>query len=137
GVIQDMLRGDIQAGFLNVASTAGMVQTGQLRPLAVVNRTRLPEYPGIPTMQELGLPDVGTIAWQGLFAPAATPKPVLETLFQIVARAIQSPDTIEKLQKQNFNIVANKSLADAQTWLADEIKHWEHITKAVEIDVAQ
>lgn len=137
GVIQDMLRGDVQAGFLNVASTAGMVQAGQLRPLAVVNRTRLPEYPGIPTMQELGLPDVGTIAWQGLFAPAATPKPVLETLFQIVARAVQSPDTIEKLQKQNFNIVASKSLDEAQTWLADEIKHWEHITKAVEIDVAQ
>jgi tripartite-type tricarboxylate transporter receptor subunit TctC len=76
GVIQDMLRGDIQAAFLNVASTAGMVQAGQLRPLAVVNRTRLPEYPGIPTMQELGFPDVGTVAWQGLFAPAATPKPV-------------------------------------------------------------
>jgi tripartite-type tricarboxylate transporter receptor subunit TctC len=137
GVIQDMLRGDIQAAFLNVASTAGMVQAGQLRPLAVVNRTRLPEYPGIPTMQELGFPDVGTIAWQGLFAPAATPKPVLEALFQIVARAIQLPDTIEKLQKQNFNIVANKSLADAQTWLADELKHWEHITKAVEIEPAQ
>jgi len=58
-------------------------------------------------------------------------------VFQIVARAMQSPDTIEKLQKQNFNIVANKSLAEAQTWLADGIKHWEHITKAVEIDVAQ
>ena len=39
-----MLHGDIQAAFLNVASTAGMVQAGQLRPVAVVNHTRLPEY---------------------------------------------------------------------------------------------
>src|SRR6185295_4960648 len=78
GVIQDMLRGDVQTAFLNVASTAGQVQAGAFRPLAVVNHTRLKEYPNIPTMNELGYGDVGTIAWNGLFAPAATPRPVLE-----------------------------------------------------------
>ena len=45
GVIQDMLRGDVQAAFLNVASTAGMVQSGKFRPIAMVNRARLAEYP--------------------------------------------------------------------------------------------
>ena len=137
GVIQDMLRGDVQAAFLNVASTAGMVQAGKFRALAVVNQKRLPEYPNIPTMQEAGFPDVGTVAWNGLFAPAATPKPVLEALYQIVAKAIQAPEVIEKLNRQNFNIVLNKSLADAQTWLANEMKHWETITTTVKIDVAQ
>ena len=137
GVIQDMLRGDVQAGFLNVASSAGLVQAGKLRPLAVVNHTRLPEYPNIPTMQEIGYPDVGTVAWQGLFAPAATPKPVLEALFQAVTKAMQLPETVEKLNKQNFNIVPNKSLADAKAWLADEMKHWENITSTVKIDIAQ
>ena len=137
GVIQDMLRGDVQAAFLNVASSAGMVQAGKLRPLVVVNHTRLPEYPDIPTMQEIGYPDVGTVAWQGLFAPAATPQPVLEALFQAVTKAMQLPETIEKLNKQNFNIVPNKSLADAKTWLADEMKHWETITSSVKIDIAQ
>ena len=126
GVIQDMLRGDVQAAFLNVASTAGMVQAGKFRALAVVNRTRLAEYPDIPTMKEVGLPDVGTVAWNGLFAPAATPKPVLEALFAIVAKAMASPELIEKFKKQNFNIVPSKSLADAQTWLAGEMKHWEN-----------
>ena len=137
GVIQDMLRGDVQAAFLNVASTAGMVQAGKFRPLAVVNRTRLAEYPDIPTMKEAGFPDVGTVAWNGLFAPAATPKPVLEALFAIVAKAMQSPELIEKFKKQNFNIVPNKSLADAKSWLAGEMKHWETITSTVKIDVAQ
>ena len=137
GVIQDMLRGDVQAGFLNVASSAGLVQAGKLRPLAVVNHTRLPEYPEIPTMQEIGYSDVGTVAWQGLFAPAATPKPVLEALFQTVTKAMQLPETVEKLNKQNFNIVPNKSLADAKAWLADEMKHWENITSTVKIEIAQ
>jgi len=72
-----------------------------------------------------------------LFAPAATPKPVLEALFRAITKAMQLSETIEKLNKQNFNIVPNKSLADAKTWLADEMKHWENITSAVKIDIAR
>jgi len=137
GVIQDMLRGDVQAAFLNVASTAGQVQAGKFRALAVVNHARLKEYPNIPTMQEVGYADVGTVAWNGLFAPAATPKPVLEALFLAVSKALNSPEAIEKLNKQNFNVVPNKSLTDAQAWLNGEMKHWQTITSTVKIDVAQ
>jgi tripartite-type tricarboxylate transporter receptor subunit TctC len=137
GVIQDMLRGDVQAAFLNVASTAGQVQAGKFRALAVVNHTRLKDYPNIPTMREVGYADVGTVAWNGLFAPSATPKPVLEALFAAVSKALNSPEAIEKLNKQNFNVVPNKSLADAKVWLDGEMKHWQTITSTVKIDVAQ
>jgi tripartite-type tricarboxylate transporter receptor subunit TctC len=137
GVIQDMLRGDVQAAFLNVASSAGMVQAGTFRPIAVVNHVRLPDYPNVPTMQEVGFPDVGTIAWNGLFAPAATPKPVLEALHQIVMKALQAPEVQEKFKQQKMNIAPNKTVADAKTWLDGEIKHWQTITTSVKIDVAQ
>ena len=137
GVIQDMLRGDVQAAFLNVGSAAGMVQSGKFRALAVVNHIRLADYPNIPTLLEIGYPDVGTIAWNALFAPAATPKPVLDALYAIVAQAIASPDVQEKFKKQNYNVVPSKSVADAQSWLAGEIKRWETITSAVKIDVGQ
>src|SRR6267154_312503 len=80
GVVLDMLAGDTQTAFLNVASTGAMVKAGKLRALAVVNRERLPEYPDVPTMREVGFPDVGTIAWQGMFAPAGTPKEIIETI---------------------------------------------------------
>jgi len=136
GVIQDMLRGDIQAAFLNVASTGGLVQSGKLRPLAVVNRTRLPEYPDLPTMQEAGFDGVGTIAWNGLFAPAATPKPTLEALFQAVQKAMAEPSAIEAFKKQHMDIATSKSLADAQSWLAGEIKRWQSITSTVTIEPA-
>ena len=137
GVIQDMLRGDVQTAFLNVASTAGQVQAGKFRALAVINHARLKEYPDIPTMKELGYGDVGTIAWNGLFAPAATPKPVLEALFTAVNRALNAPEAVEKLGKQNFNIVPNRSLDDAKAWLEAEMKHWQTITSTVTIDVTQ
>jgi tripartite-type tricarboxylate transporter receptor subunit TctC len=135
GVIQDMLRGDVQAAFLNVASSAGMVQSGKFRPIAVVNHERLPDYPNVPTMKEAGFADVGTVAWNGLFAPAATPKPVLDALHQIVMKALQSPEVQEKFKKQKMNIAPSSTVADANTWLDDQIKHWHTITGSVKIDV--
>jgi tripartite-type tricarboxylate transporter receptor subunit TctC len=88
-------------------------------------------------MKEIGYADVGTVAWNGLFAPAATPKPVLEALFAAVSKAMQSTEANEKFQKQNFNVALNKSLADAKSWLDAEMKHWETITSTVKIDVTQ
>jgi len=136
GVIQDLLRGDVQAAFLNTGSSAGQVQAGKFRALAVVNHTRLAEYPNVPTMKEAGYPDVGTIAWNGMFAPAGTPKPVLDALYAAVAKALASPEAKEKFKKQNYNIVPSKSVADAQQWLANELKQWQMITTAVKIEVA-
>jgi tripartite-type tricarboxylate transporter receptor subunit TctC len=137
GVINDLITGDTQAVFLNVASVAAMVRAGKLKPLAVVNPQRLPEYPDIPTMQEVGYADVGTSAWQALFAPAGTPKEVLETLVKAVNVAMQTPAAQEIFKKQNFNIVPNKSLDDAKAWLAAEMVTWKSITEQVKIETAE
>jgi tripartite-type tricarboxylate transporter receptor subunit TctC len=134
GVINDMLAGSTQASFLNVASTAGLVQAKQLRPAALVNHARLPEYPDVPTMQEAGFADVGTLAWQALFAPADTPKDILETLQKAMVQALQAPAVKATFAKQNFNIVPTASLADAQAWLDGEIARWKKITDEVPIE---
>ena len=81
---------------------------GKFRPLAVVNQSRLKDYPDIPTMKEVGYPDVGTVAWNGLFAPAATPKPVLEALFAAVNKTLSSPEAIEKLQQAELQCRAEQ-----------------------------
>ena len=137
GVINDMVTGDTQAAFLNVASTAAMVRAGKLKPLALVNHERLPEYPDVPTMKEVGYPDVGTLAWQGLFAPAGTPKEVLEKLANAAVVAMQAPAAKEIFKKQNFNIVPNKSLDDARAWLAGEMAAWKKIADEVKIETAE
>jgi tripartite-type tricarboxylate transporter receptor subunit TctC len=137
GVINDMITGDTQASFLNVASTAAQVKAGKLRPIALVDHQRLPEFPDVPTMQEIGYPGVGTIAWQGLFAPAGTPKEVLETIFKASVQGLDAPPVVDAFKKQNFNIVPNKSLDDAKAWLADEIKTWKDITSQVKVEAAE
>ena len=137
GVIQDMLTGSTHVSFLNVASSAGLVHDGKLRPLALVNRERLPEYKGVPTMQEVGFDGVGTLAWQGLFAPAGTPKAVLETLRKAMADAMASPAVTANFAKQNFNRVPSASLDEAKTWLTSEIALWKKITQEVPIEMPQ
>jgi tripartite-type tricarboxylate transporter receptor subunit TctC len=134
GVINDMVTGDTQVSFLNVASTAAQIKAGKLKPLAVINHKRLPDYPDVPTMAEIGFPGVGTIAWNAMFAPAAVPRPVLEALHKAAVQALQSPAATAALTRQHFNIVPSKSLDDAKAWLAKEIAAWKTITSEVKIE---
>ena len=137
GVINDLITGDTQVAFLNVASSAAQVKAGAMRPVALINHARLPEYPDVRTMAELGYKDVGTIAWQGMFAPAGTPKETLETLFKALQQAMQAPPVTDAFKKQNFNIVPNKSLDDAKSWLQSEIGYWKKVADEVKIEVAE
>jgi hypothetical protein len=63
--------------------------------------------------------------------------PVQQALFDAIQKTLKEPDTVDKLNKQNFSIVPSKSLAEAKTWLAGEMKHWETITSAVKIEIPQ
>jgi tripartite-type tricarboxylate transporter receptor subunit TctC len=137
GVVLDMVTGDTQVAFLNVASTAAMVRDGKLKPLAIVNHARLPEFPDVPTMAEVGFPDVGTIAWQAMFAPAGTPKDILEMVHKGAIRAMQVPAAQKVFADQNFNIVPTPSVEEAKPWLAQEIATWSKITQEVKIPVPE
>ena len=134
GVINDMLIGSTQVTFLNAASSGPQVKAGSLRALALVNHARLPDFPDVATMQELGFPGVGTIAWQGLFAPAGTPQPVLQAIFDATVAAMKEPAVVEAFRKQTFNLVPNTSLADAKAWLAGQLDVWRKITSEVKIE---
>ncbi|WP_029350202.1 tripartite tricarboxylate transporter substrate binding protein [Bosea sp. 117] len=124
GMINDLITGDVQTAFINAASSLGVVKSGDLRPLAVITKTRMKEYPDVPTMTELGFAGVGTFNWQGLFAPAGTPKEVLATLHKAVAEALAHPAMVEAFQKQIITADPSKSPEDAQAWLASEIELW-------------
>jgi tripartite-type tricarboxylate transporter receptor subunit TctC len=137
GLLKDMATGDVQVCFLNVASSGPMIKAGQIRPVALVNPQRLPDYPDVPTLTELGFPNVGTLAWQGLFAPAGTPKEVLDTLNKAILEAMEAPALKEAFGKQHFNIVPSKSADEAKTWLAEEIALWKKITDEVKIDITE
>jgi tripartite-type tricarboxylate transporter receptor subunit TctC len=83
--IPAMVAGEVQLAFFNMASLLPHIKSGRLKALAAIPTTRLPELPDVPTLAEQGFPGIGTNAWQGLFAPAATPKPVVDKLYASVS----------------------------------------------------
>ncbi len=133
--VPDMVKGDVQLALMNVATSAPLIKAGILRPLALVADARLPAYPDVPTMAEAGYPGVGTTLWAGLFAPAATPPDVLQTLQAAVTQALNSPKVVETYANQNIRSRPTASLGEAKTWLQGEVAHWQKIIKEVKIDL--
>src|SRR6185369_3463224 len=90
--IPAMIGGEVQVAFFNMASLLPHIKSGRLKALAAVPAQRIPELPDVPTLAEQGYPGIGTNAWQGLFAPAATPRPIVDKLYAAVSAALGRPD---------------------------------------------
>ena len=137
GMINDLVVGDALVAVLNSASSAAMIKAGKLRPIAVIAEQRLKEYPDVPTLAEAGYPNVGTLHWQSMFAPAQTPKPVLETIFKAVQEAAKVPALQEAFAKQLVAVRPSDSLAEAVSWHKNELDTWRKITGEVKIDLTE
>src|SRR5262249_52887906 len=112
GMLNDLVNGDVQVAFINVASSAAMIKAGSLRPLAVVSAERLAEYPDVPTMAEVGYAGVGTLHWQSMLAPSGTPKEVIETLHKALGEALAAALVQDAFKKQLIQATPSASPAD-------------------------
>jgi tripartite-type tricarboxylate transporter receptor subunit TctC len=90
--LTDVIGGQVPVFFGNVASTLQYVKQGKLRPLVVSGRKRSSALPDVPTGAEAGLPGFEMYEWNGLFAPAGTPAPVMDRLAKAVQQALASPE---------------------------------------------
>jgi len=93
----DLLAGQHLVGFDTMPASAPYVRSGKLRPLAVTSAKRLAEFPGVPTAGEAGVPGYQLATWYGVFAPAGTPHGIVNRLHSEIAKAMQAPETREKL----------------------------------------
>jgi len=135
GMLNDLVRGDAHVAFLNVATAGPLARAGKLRPLAVVTEQRLPDYPDVPTLAELGFPTVGTLQWLALFAPAGVPKDVIETLHRAAVEAATSANVVDKLRVQVMRPAPSQSTAEVKTWIASEMDLWRKIVAEVKIEL--
>jgi len=137
GMLNDLVSGDVHVGFLNLATSASMVRAGQLKPLAIVTESRVPEYPDVPTLTELGYPEVGTMQLLAMFAPGGVPREVLDTLHKAAVDAVTSASVREKLKAQSMRPAPTASPDDARAWLQDQIALWRRITNEVKIELPE
>ncbi len=94
---QDLLAGRVQFGGDQLSSSLAEIRAGTLKVLATTASKRIATLPDVPTVRELGFPSLEVDGWNGLFAPAKTPKAVIERLQKETAAAVRHPDVLKRL----------------------------------------
>jgi tripartite-type tricarboxylate transporter receptor subunit TctC len=119
----DLVGGQVQIAFLGIPAVLPHVKSGRLRALAVTGLQRSPELPGVPTVDESGVPGYEVSPWYGLLAPAGTPRPVVARLASEAARIVHTPELKEKLAAHGADAAGSTPeeyaaviRADTATW---------------------
>jgi len=124
----DLLSGQILAICSNIPSLLPYINSKRIRALAVTSAKPTPRLPGLPTMMESGVP-MEVIVWYAIFAPAATPKPVLARLHGALDKVLKSPEVRRRLDEQGVD--ARPSTAEElAAFVRVETQRWQHAVKA-------
>jgi len=126
--LPDLLSGRIDLMFMIQASAMPQVRAGKLRALAVSTARRSPQLPDVPTVAEAGVAGYEVRGWYGLFAPAGTPKEIVDKLTHAAMRAVQSQGLKARLVEQGFIPVGSTSEQFA-AFFRGEVQKWERVVK--------
>jgi tripartite-type tricarboxylate transporter receptor subunit TctC len=116
----------------DVPPAMGHLKAGRARALAVMQATRLADLPDVPTIAEAGLPDLEVRLWSGIFAPAATPPPVVQELEKVMIEVIALPDVSRRLKELQVEPSGNTA-EQFKAVIAAELPRWATIAKAANI----
>jgi tripartite-type tricarboxylate transporter receptor subunit TctC len=122
-----VMAGEGDVFFLGILQTIAHVKSGRLKAIAISSEQRLPTLPDLPTVGET-LPGFVTGSWQGIVAPARTPRHIVTQLNREIARILSLPDVKEILMSQGTTPIANSSEA-THKWLASERERWAQVVK--------
>jgi tripartite-type tricarboxylate transporter receptor subunit TctC len=132
--ITDLIGGQIQVMFTTVASAASLIEGGQLRALAVTSPERSPAFPQLPTVAEAGVPGYALESWYGLFAPAKTPREVIDRLNKSAARAVQS-EAFKKLGVSEGLLMIARPPEELDRYFRGEEERWRKVIQDAGIKV--
>lgn len=110
-IVQDVMAGQIPAGIGSVGAMFQPAQAGKLRIVAVNGTARLPILPDVPTYAELGIKGYEDVIFNGVFAPAGTPAPLLQTYAAAIAKVVKSADFAEKLAGMGIQALSGDAAA--------------------------
>ena len=127
--IQDVMAGHVDFMFAPTAPILAHVKGGKLRALAVATRSRVASLPTVPTMAEAGVANFEAEQWQAVFAPAGTPKEIVQRLNVEINRILQDREVIAHLDELGVAIVGGTSRYLAEYQKAD-IAKWAKVAKA-------
>ena len=130
---QELLAGRLQVGGDQLSSSLAEIRTGKLKALATNSSRRIPELPEVPTVRELGYPLLEADGWNGLFAPAKTPKEIIDRLQKETAAAVRHPDSVKRFSDLAAEPVGSSS-AEQDAILRRQITQFRPVIQAMKLE---
>ena len=130
--ITDTMAGQTQFMFPSLFTAYPYVKSGKLRALAVAGPKRVASLPDIPTMKEAGVDGVDVTQWYAMFAPAKTPKPIVDKLNKALNQLLSDKEVIKRIDEHGAD-VATSTPEQLGTLVADEGVKWKHVVDAAKL----
>jgi tripartite-type tricarboxylate transporter receptor subunit TctC len=130
--LTDLVGGHVDLVFNGLTSALPLIKSGKLRALGVTSLKRASALPHISTLDEQGLKGFQAVAWNGLTAPARTPKEIIARLNTDVLKVIRSPELAEKLRAEGSDPVGS-TVEEYAAFLRDEIAKWRKVIQLANI----
>ena len=124
----EVVAGRVNMMFTDIAAAQGLLKSGSLKPIAVTSLKRSALMPDLPTIAESGVPDYDLSGWIALFAPAGTPKPIVERLNAEVTKLLQLPEIRARL----LDLGAEPSpmpVPEFAAWVHQEVNKWTRLVR--------
>ena len=126
--MSDLLAGQVDLEFDGLGTSAPQINSGKLFAIAVASDKRNPAIPNVPTFVEAGLPDYRVSTWYAMFAPAGTPKPIIDKMTAEVQKALNTPK-LKAIWTQNGSETPNLYGAAFGKLVSDDINRWADVVK--------
>lgn len=127
-LVQDLLGGQVPAGFLSLTESIEHYRSGKMQILAVSGTSRARAAPQVPTFQEIGISGIDMNPWLAFFGPKGLPPGFVARFDAAVATALADPDVVERLSKLG-NVPTYATPAQLQDWVVKATQHWGAVIK--------
>jgi tripartite-type tricarboxylate transporter receptor subunit TctC len=131
--LDDLMSGYVQLLFADLGPALPLINSGKIRPLAVTTKQRLTALPDVPPLDQAGVPGYDIAAWQGVVAPAQTPRPILGKLNTTLNTIVAMDDATARMTEIGMIPIGSGSVPELQKFLQSEIVRWGKIVEAAGI----
>jgi len=135
--LNDLVAGHIPMMFSDIGPATGLLEAKKVRPLGISTLARHPSFPDILPLNEVGVPGYNALSWQGIAAPAQTPRPVLDKLNAEITAVLAMPEVREQILKFGFLPLANPDIPALQAFVRTEIVRWGKVVQDAGIAASQ
>ena len=132
--VTDVIGGQVDSIIIDLGSTRAHIQSGRMRALAICLDRRMPQLPDVPTMGEAGVKDMNIAGFYGMYAPAGTPRDIVQRISTEVQRILKLPDVVQRFYDQAF-IPGGSDPEVFTQMLRREYARWEPIVKATGVQL--